>query len=327
MRQLLGARVSRSRRGEPAAAVTSLREAVRRWHALGAPYEAARARTLLAEAYQATKEDESAAVELEAATVDLRATRSRRRNPAHRLAPTGGPRRGRVRTFSSVTSAGRRVSSRRSATRPGSTSSSGTIGRFVPSSASIEETRSTTQATASLSPSMTLPQPLRAPWRSSERSPSIDVTTASRHRFASASMQPTRSLRGAVSVAREFTLPRASEPSPKRTRSLQAGRRQRRHEWPSRILVSSSSRGSPNPSRSSASTGRRLAKRHARTLGQVSLMHLGGHRRGRRGLLSCSRWRTMRSTYVSSPRTTSRTWSRSLCERGNPSSPRFGSSR
>ena len=53
--------------GDPAAAVAPLREAVRRWHALEAPYEAARARTLLAEAYQATNEDESAAVELEAA--------------------------------------------------------------------------------------------------------------------------------------------------------------------------------------------------------------------------------------------------------------------
>ncbi len=53
--------------GDPAAAVAPLREAVRRWHALEAPYEAARARTLLAEAYQATKENESAAVELEAA--------------------------------------------------------------------------------------------------------------------------------------------------------------------------------------------------------------------------------------------------------------------
>ena len=53
--------------GDPAAAVAPLREAVRRWHALEAPYEAARARTLVAEAYQATNEDESAAVELEAA--------------------------------------------------------------------------------------------------------------------------------------------------------------------------------------------------------------------------------------------------------------------
>jgi class 3 adenylate cyclase len=53
--------------GDPAAAVAPLREAVRGWHALEAPYEAARVRTLLAEAYQATNEDESAAVELEAA--------------------------------------------------------------------------------------------------------------------------------------------------------------------------------------------------------------------------------------------------------------------
>ena len=53
--------------GDPAAAVAPLREAVRRWHALEVPYDAARARTLLARAYQATNEDESAAVELEAA--------------------------------------------------------------------------------------------------------------------------------------------------------------------------------------------------------------------------------------------------------------------
>jgi class 3 adenylate cyclase len=53
--------------GDPVAAVAPLREAVRRWHALDAPYEAARARTLLAEAYQATNEDESATVELDAA--------------------------------------------------------------------------------------------------------------------------------------------------------------------------------------------------------------------------------------------------------------------
>jgi class 3 adenylate cyclase len=53
--------------GDPASAVSPLRDAVRRWHALEAPYEAARARTLLAEAYQATDEEESAALELEAA--------------------------------------------------------------------------------------------------------------------------------------------------------------------------------------------------------------------------------------------------------------------
>ena len=215
---------------DPAAAVAPLREAVRRWHALEAPYEAARARTLLGEAYQATSEDESAAVELEAAHAifaRLGAVAGVRRaaDSCEARAPRPCPERS-----SSVTSADRRISSRPSATRPGSTSSSGTTGRFGPSSASIEETRSTTRATASLSPSRTLPQPLRAPWRSSERSPSIGVTTASRHRFASASMQPTRYLREAVSVAREFTLPRASEPSPKRMRSLPAGRRQRRHE-------------------------------------------------------------------------------------------------
>ena len=53
--------------GDAAWAVSPLREAVRRWHALDVPYEAARARTVLAEAYQATGDGDSAAVELEAA--------------------------------------------------------------------------------------------------------------------------------------------------------------------------------------------------------------------------------------------------------------------
>ncbi len=53
--------------GAPAAAVSPLREAVRRWHTLDLPYEAARARTVLAEAYRATEENDSAATELEAA--------------------------------------------------------------------------------------------------------------------------------------------------------------------------------------------------------------------------------------------------------------------
>ena len=53
--------------GDSASAVSPLREAVRRWHSLDVPYEAARARTVLAEAYQATGDDDSAAVELEAA--------------------------------------------------------------------------------------------------------------------------------------------------------------------------------------------------------------------------------------------------------------------
>lgn len=52
---------------DPAAAVAPLRKAVRRWHAVEAPFEAARARTLLGEAYQATNEDETAVIELEAA--------------------------------------------------------------------------------------------------------------------------------------------------------------------------------------------------------------------------------------------------------------------
>jgi class 3 adenylate cyclase len=52
---------------DPASAVSPLREAVRRWHELDAPYEAARARTLLAEAYQSIADDDAAALELEAA--------------------------------------------------------------------------------------------------------------------------------------------------------------------------------------------------------------------------------------------------------------------
>jgi class 3 adenylate cyclase len=53
--------------GDPASAVPPLREAVRSWHALDAPYEAARAHTALAEAYQATSDADSATMELEAA--------------------------------------------------------------------------------------------------------------------------------------------------------------------------------------------------------------------------------------------------------------------
>ncbi len=53
--------------GDSASAISPLREAVRRWHALEVPFEAARARTVLAQAYQATGDDDSAAVELEAA--------------------------------------------------------------------------------------------------------------------------------------------------------------------------------------------------------------------------------------------------------------------
>ena len=53
--------------GAPAAAISPLRESVQRWHALDAPYEAARARTVLAEAYQATEEEDSAELELDAA--------------------------------------------------------------------------------------------------------------------------------------------------------------------------------------------------------------------------------------------------------------------
>jgi class 3 adenylate cyclase len=50
-----------------ASAVTPLREAVRRWHELAAPYDAARARTLLAEAYEGVEDRDAATLELEAA--------------------------------------------------------------------------------------------------------------------------------------------------------------------------------------------------------------------------------------------------------------------
>ena len=53
--------------GDPASAVSPLREDVRRWHELDAPYEAARSRTLLAEAYQSIGDDDAAVLELEAA--------------------------------------------------------------------------------------------------------------------------------------------------------------------------------------------------------------------------------------------------------------------
>jgi class 3 adenylate cyclase len=53
--------------GDPGAALSPLREAVRRWHALDAPYEAARARTVLADVYRQVGEIDAAALELEAA--------------------------------------------------------------------------------------------------------------------------------------------------------------------------------------------------------------------------------------------------------------------
>jgi class 3 adenylate cyclase len=53
--------------GDPASAVSPLREAVRRWHELDAPYEAARTRTHLAEAYRSIADEDAAALELKAA--------------------------------------------------------------------------------------------------------------------------------------------------------------------------------------------------------------------------------------------------------------------
>ena len=54
-------------RGEPREALVPLREAARVWQALDAPYEAARARTLVAQAYHAVGDEDAAALELEAA--------------------------------------------------------------------------------------------------------------------------------------------------------------------------------------------------------------------------------------------------------------------
>jgi class 3 adenylate cyclase len=53
--------------GDHASAVSSLRDAVRRWHALDAPYEAGQARAALADAYRAVGDNDAAALELEAA--------------------------------------------------------------------------------------------------------------------------------------------------------------------------------------------------------------------------------------------------------------------
>lgn len=53
--------------GDHASAIRSLRDAARRWHALDAPYEAARARAALADAYGARGDTDAAAMELEAA--------------------------------------------------------------------------------------------------------------------------------------------------------------------------------------------------------------------------------------------------------------------
>jgi DNA-binding NarL/FixJ family response regulator len=54
-------------RGDPALALTELRPALQAWQALEAPYEAARARVLLARACAALGDDDGAALELEAA--------------------------------------------------------------------------------------------------------------------------------------------------------------------------------------------------------------------------------------------------------------------
>jgi len=59
--------------GETEAAVNTLRRAVRSWHADDAPYETARTRMLLGEAYRAAGDDEHAALELAAAATALEA--------------------------------------------------------------------------------------------------------------------------------------------------------------------------------------------------------------------------------------------------------------
>ncbi len=53
--------------GEPRSALASLRQAGETWQDLGAPYDAARARELVAEAFRALGDDDAAALELEAA--------------------------------------------------------------------------------------------------------------------------------------------------------------------------------------------------------------------------------------------------------------------
>jgi class 3 adenylate cyclase len=53
--------------GDPDGAASTLRHAVERWHAVGAPYEVARARTALAEAYRAGGDDSAAQLEFESA--------------------------------------------------------------------------------------------------------------------------------------------------------------------------------------------------------------------------------------------------------------------
>jgi tetratricopeptide (TPR) repeat protein len=53
--------------GESAAALKELQSACRLWQEVDAPYEVARARVLLAEAYQAQRDPDSAALELRAA--------------------------------------------------------------------------------------------------------------------------------------------------------------------------------------------------------------------------------------------------------------------
>jgi hypothetical protein len=53
--------------GDARAALAPLREARRLWDELGAPYEAARARVLLAEAFHALGDDDSAELERDSA--------------------------------------------------------------------------------------------------------------------------------------------------------------------------------------------------------------------------------------------------------------------
>jgi DNA-binding NarL/FixJ family response regulator len=71
--EAIGALATRARgelalaRGEPQEALGLLREAARAWQALDAPYEAARARAVLARACRALGDGETAALELEAA--------------------------------------------------------------------------------------------------------------------------------------------------------------------------------------------------------------------------------------------------------------------
>jgi class 3 adenylate cyclase len=94
--------------GDPHTAIREARQAVRGWQAIDAPYEAARARVLLGDAYLAVADEEDASLELQAATVaferlgavrDARATRERLGRLERESVGAGGSDGKAVRTF------------------------------------------------------------------------------------------------------------------------------------------------------------------------------------------------------------------------------------